>query len=700
MYNIIDVSPDAYYMLCSQNPYAPIKTNGLVVIELNSLTSDIITGLPCVAAFYGQGGTTVVNVTTDEMQICDPYHSSVLHTIELSQGTYSACISRDRSRLATVSPNRIDIWDLTSFHQVGQYTSSTGRWLESVTFGLDNANLIIHESGTCGDSWRIFETGSRRTTELSITNRALLSSAEGSERQSYAVLPGGRYELVLFYADYLIRDTQLGTQELVKRAEDVNQVNNFALGPDGRTRVVGDWLGGLAVCDGFTGRMLASLYAYASGEWITITPEGYYVCSTNGDKYVNVRVGNRVYGIDNYREAFNRPALVRKALAGESLEQYRKLEQTKLAPEVSIGETPAVVTKNETPVAVAIEDIGGGIGDVRVYLNGTAVNQIEVDAAFTPLRGGTTVSNVFKLELLNGTNTIRVIASNKEGTMHSTEVVREIIARFTPLTRPSLHALVVGINDYDNPRYNLISCVPDAGMFAEALRSGAGRLFESVSVTVLTNKADTTRDAIVAGLNGMTNVCAVHDLFVFYIAAHGTVEDAGDRRHFVLPSNYSSKLRLAEDAIDQDMLKRLLCRVPAGKKIVVLDVCQAEKLGDAITVAMLDNKVLMHGDIEEEDMVRILSKAVGSTVLAACTTSQQAAEGYKGHGIFSYVVAEGLGGKADLDKDGFVQTTELAQYVDRTVPVVAATLTNAGQPMVQYPVANPCGMVFPVTKVK
>ena len=43
-------------------------------------------------------------------------------------------------------------------------------------------------------------------------------------------------------------------------------------------------------------------------------------------------------------------------------------------------------------------------------------------------------------------------------------------------------------------------------------------------------------------------------------------------------------------------------------------------------------------------------------------------EGYNGHGVFTYVLLDGLAGNADSDGDGFVTLTELSSYVENQVP--------------------------------
>lgn len=74
---------------------------------------------------------------------------------------------------------------------------------------------------------------------------------------------------------------------------------------------------------------------------------------------------------------------------------------------------------------------------------------------------------------------------------------------------------------------------------------------------------------------------------------------------------------------------------------------------------------------------------------------------YSGHtarspGLFTYVLAEGLKGKADADRDGFIKTTELANYVDDEVPALAEKVFRHKQ----YPIASPSGMGFPVARAR
>ena len=51
---------------------------------------------------------------------------------------------------------------------------------------------------------------------------------------------------------------------------------------------------------------------------------------------------------------------------------------------------------------------------------------------------------------------------------------------------------------------------------------------------------------------------------------------------------------------------------------------------------------------------------------------------------------------APADKDGFVKTLELADYVDNEVPAIAERVFKHRQ----YPIVSPSGQGFPLARVK
>ncbi len=95
-------------------------------------------------------------------------------------------------------------------------------------------------------------------------------------------------------------------------------------------------------------------------------------------------------------------------------------------------------------------------------------------------------------------------------------------------------------------------------------------------------------------------------------------------------------------------------------------------------------------------MIEILSGAVGSTVISAATGQEQALEGVEGRGVFTWVVLKGLDGEADLNKNGYVSTLDLASYVGDQVPKIADRAFKKEQ----FPNLHNAGQSFPVVSTR
>jgi len=467
------------------------------------------------------------------------------------------------------------------------------------------------------------------------------------------------------------------------------EIKSLAFSPDGKNLLSASQDGTTRLWDIGAGKEIAQYVSFTGGEWIVITPEGYYNASAGGDKHLNVQTGSNVYGIENYREAFFRPDLVAVVLSGGSLKQFRNLADVKEPPSVEIVDAPSAVIKDEVTVRLRLTNQGGGIGDVRLFINGTAVlmdNSRSLNVV--PKAGSGDADRSYTLKLSSGVNAIRAIAFNADNSMQSNEAVHQVSANFASVRKPTLHALVIGINEYKNPKLTLQYAVADAGLFADTLGKSAAGLFENVAIKLLTTREETSAERITTELKAMRNIYP-NDLFVLYVASHGVVDDG---EYYLITSNVglTRTEKLKTDALTQAALKELIANIPTTKKLIVLDTCNAGAAGDAIQVAMLTR------GMSEDTAMKILSRAVGSTILSAATSSQEALEGYQGHGLFTWVLAEGLSGKADKGKSGYIKTTDIADYVGEEVPALAEKAFKRAQ----YPTISISGQAFPIGKVR
>ena len=581
---------------------------------------------------------------------------------------------------------KIILWNASSGKSIRTAVGSEGfmahrKYLRAVAFSSDGEYAL---SGGGDNSVRLWNT--KRLTQIK-----QFVGHTGGGISSVAFSPDGKYVLSGGYGGY---DGNLRIWNLTSGTEWRTLVGhtdwhgaNAKFSPDGKYVIsAGD--ASTRIWDVSTGEEVASMIAFPDGEWIVITSNGYYNSSPKGDQYLSVKVKGKDYTIEQLRESFYRPDLVKLALSGGSLKELKNVADVKPPPVVAIVDTPKSIDKSDASITLKITDAGGGIGDIRLYLNGSAVMLDSTRGVKIVAANQDEITKTYNLKLSSGLNSIRAIAFNADNTMQSTDAIHEITASFKSIGKPSLYALVIGINEYKNPRLQLNYAVADSDLFANTLKQGASSLFEKVEVKKLSSNGETTKENILKELKAMQSLNP-DDLFVFYVAGHGTVDDG---EYFLITSNVGSLSteKLKTDAVSQNSLKELIANIPATKKLIVIDTCSAGKLGDVIQTAMLTR------GMSEATAMKVLSRAVGSTILSASTSIQEALEGYKGHGLFTFVLADGLNGKADKSKSGFVKTTELADYVDNEVPALAEKVFKRAQ----YPTISISGQGFPIGKVR
>ena len=98
----------------------------------------------------------------------------------------------------------------------------------------------------------------------------------------------------------------------------------MAFAPDGKTALSGSYDGTTRLWDLERGEKLASFISFPSGEWLALTPRGFFAASDKGaDKLLHVVRGEEVYSIYQFYEHLHRPDLVAEQLKGDPEGKYR-----------------------------------------------------------------------------------------------------------------------------------------------------------------------------------------------------------------------------------------------------------------------------------------------------------------------------------------------------------------------------------------
>lgn len=226
-------------------------------------------------------------------------------------------------------------------------------------------------------------------------------------------------------------------------------------------------------------------------------------------------------------------------------------------------------------------------------------------------------------------------------------------------------ALIVGIDKYKNPAWNLEGCTMDAAVMSGMLRDHLGFPGDNVRV-VLDDRA--TQANILSRLDWLIRDAKPGDVLVFFYAGHGSqvrdrdgdeLEDAMDE--ILCPHDLDW-----DDPLTDDILHSYFKRVPQGANLsVVFDCCHSgtgtrslwapvSPEGAIGEVAYQKTRYIKPPlDIEHRSRgITLKARQIGETVikenhilLAACTSAQEAQEKRfdgQARGAFSYYFAEAL----------------------------------------------------------
>ncbi|MDH7514974.1 MAG: caspase family protein [Bacteroidota bacterium] len=221
-------------------------------------------------------------------------------------------------------------------------------------------------------------------------------------------------------------------------------------------------------------------------------------------------------------------------------------------------------------------------------------------------------------------------------------------------------SLVIGVDTYrDISVPTLRFAVSDARLVDSLLRNPQCGALPAQRIRLLTDTA-ATRAAILSALDYLLKASQEDDVLFVYFAGHGML-DAGS---FYFLSSDAEPSRLSATAVPASQINDMIRKQGRMKKVLwVIDACHAGATADDGARAVSD----------ANELLREIAKAEnGYAILSASHASQEALEFEdRGHGVFTFFLAEGLKGFAETaPSDGFVRLGELAEYVSAHVNAV------------------------------
>lgn len=388
--------------------------------------------------------------------------------------------------------------------------------------------------------------------------------------------------------------------------------------------------------------------------WVVVDHEGRYDGSVAGTKDVTWKAESEALSLDQFFEAYYQPGLLSSYMnehSGRVGNVPAYLTKGAFLPPKLEMDFPGgkMVSGKETKVVAVAESRGGDMAEgIRLFHNGKRLPpKARLASQKVEREGRLLLVEVFAFVPEPGANEVFSETRNSHGITGRSSVRKEVTDGFR--SEGSLHVVGIGVDNYRMPEFNLDFAKADATSVTGQIGKASKGSYSSVVQNTLTDSAATRKDVLKA-LEGL-NRARPEDSLILVLAGHGTVSEG---EWYFLPHDMNPK-KLKETAISARELQDALVNSPARKIMLMVDACHS---GAGIDSFNRYREFLRR-------FVQQMGRSAGITVLTAARRDQLAAEApHLGHGLFTYIVLEGLGGLADTNpRDSTITAHELASYV-------------------------------------
>jgi len=611
----------------------------------------------------------------------------------LSGGLDSTIKIRDATTGAESGLIKASGWSQASFGADDRYVLTVSRdgiraWAVATGQPQREVPIALAQGGSLSPDGRLLLVASRDSAPRLLdarTGRLVRSLRDGNGIISGALFSSDGRFLAAALTDGSVRIWNVATGR-----------QTIALPPRGRgiSRLIG-WVengrlltaagdGSIRLWDVPSGRELLTRYLLEGDDWIAIAPDGRFDGTEAGMRQLHFARGLETASLESFFDRYYVPGLTELVLHGGRTTPGSNIQrETSPRPTVRIlSPVTGDTLRRAALVAIEATDKGGGVEDIRLYHNGALVGGSTRN--FGRKRDQCPASAVcFTVELLPGSNVLEATAYSR--TRVEAERARVTVEYKGSTPRAALHILAVGINHYRNPRYNLNYGRADATAFVDSIAAGGDSIFSRVVVDTLFDDG-ATGAGLRAALERAAADARPEDVFVFYYAGHGTVEQGSDSsRFFLVPTDVTQMSdggQLDSLGLSNGELLDLLARIPARKKLMVIDACQSGALLQSFA---------RRGAAEERAIAQ-LARSSGIYVISATDGDQFASEVEQlGHGVFTYALLQAISG----DHAGARRERMVGEIVSEAARLIPE-LSRQHRTQPQYPMVFSNGQDFPL----
>jgi WD40 repeat protein len=668
------ISPDRHYVAFENTDRTSVKIENVFTEESKTINVGHFVHAIAVSSsgrFLASFGMEKGSIST--FKIWDVGSEKLVNTTQISYDSFSIvqpqiAFSPDNRYLAFSIVGETSLFDTIKWQKVASFTHKNEGFRE---FGfLQNSRYIFAH----GLNLHLFDL--ERLTDVPI---AIDYPAIGFVPDMSAYFKEKRDNSFELY-DIKTKDRIMNFQG------HIGPATTAEISADKRYILSGSYDGTARLWDVKSGKEIAQFVGFLGGEWVVITPEGYYNSSLNGHKFLNVRIGQKVYTIEQFYDVFYRPDIVSAKLNDEDISGLITLtigEAIKNPPPaVEIASMPKDTSQPKVKVCYKVKSTGGGIGEVRLFHNGklvhsdgfykdiakssspTQLTALSGKAIYAEMRGikitakgepspieskskGEEYEDCREIDAVPGENEVSVAAFNSQNTVQSYMKTASFNANLKR-EEPHLYILSIGIDQYKDNTVNLKYAVKDSKDIKEKILKQAETIYkpQNIHYELLTD-SNATKVNIINKITDFSKTIKPTDSFILFAAGHGILLQ---NQYYMLTHEYDGKIT-DNNLISSNEIVDMSKKIKSLSQLFIFDTCHAGGV-DYIVSGLYDARM------------SVLAKKMGLHIYASANDKQSALDGYQGNGLFTYTLLDGLNNKREADKnqDKQISLTELGEY--------------------------------------
>ena len=372
-------------------------------------------------------------------------------------------------------------------------------------------------------------------------------------------------------------------------------------------------------------------------------------------------------------------------------------------PVVEFTSQPAASDQEKTKVCYRVKNAGGGIGEVRLFHNGkliqsdgyykditrsasnkTQLTALNSKAIYEDMRSivvkgyvdsvplsvkpkGDVLEDCKNVDAIPGENEVSVTAFNGSNTVQGYMKTVSFNSNIKS-EEPHLYILAIGIDQYQDTGVNLKYAVKDARDIEEKIKIQAATLYNprNIHYELLTD-GEATKVNITKKIDALTTTIKPQDHFILFVAGHGVLLQ---NQYYMLTHDFNGQVSDAS-MISSNEIVEMSKKIKSLSQLFIFDTCHAGGV-DTIVSGLYDARM------------SVLAKKMGLHIYASASDKQSAMDGYKGNGLFTYTLLNGLNNnkEADKNKDGKVSIVGLGEYSKKMTTNISKEIGHSQTPLI------------------